>query len=339
MPEKIIGKRKSSRIGKKLKVLRKIRDLETVIKSLFIREKWKKIDLQGMHRKVRKKRSFNNIQIEEDLPKERYPEIDKNNIEINICNIKGKVVFSCNKIENKGVELFVVCNKRFSKITLRFVRHLQNVDLQSLLLFKNLKSGGKNRRINDSNDVENCPSKFEFHDLKRMKENEADLENVFKKRRIKISSMEDDMPTNGYPKKSQYGFKGREKIIYLESNDVESNIKYSKVGGKVKINAPENAVHEKLSLLQFDNTNLECREFLMNNWIDGLMNFSKLEFKRITKSGQSKENFDFIPGWMARSKHLIRGDESKFTKNWKFKKNVDESKFTRKWKFRKKFAA
>jgi hypothetical protein len=74
----------------------------------------------------------------------------------------------------------------------------------------------------------------------------------------------------------------------------------------------------------------------------GLLNFSKLMFKRITKNGRSEFDTDFIPGWMARSKHLKRSEEevneNKFARNWKFKRKADENKFIRKWKFKKKFA-
>jgi hypothetical protein len=171
--------------------------------------------------------------------------------------------------------------------------------------------------------------------------NEADLENVYKKRRIKSPSMEDDVLINGYPDKNQYGFKETRKFIHLESNDVENDIKYSKVCGMVKIKAPQSVIHKKRSLLQFNNTNLECRVFLLNNtdWINGLMNFSRLKFRRITKNDRSKENTDYVPGWLARSKHLKRSkekvDEDKFTKRWKFKKKFAVEKFERRWKFKK----
>jgi transcription elongation factor Elf1 len=286
----------------------------------------------------------------EDLPKKRYPVIDKMNYrllddklpkkvnpvrdkykECFLCNKMGIIVFSCKKNENKGIGLLEVCNICFDKLKLRFGRHLQNMDVQSFVLFKSLISDGKNMNDNYSSNVGKKLEKFDFLDLKRLKKNEAELENNYKKIRIKIPSMEDDVPVNVYSMNSQYGFRKTRKIIYSERNEVENNVKYSKVCGVVKLNAPKNANHMKRSLFQFNKQKLEGREFWMNS-LNCLKNFSRLKITRITEDGRRKKN-DFIPGWMVRSKHLIDCKENKFTRSWKFKKS---NKFDTKRKFKMK---
>jgi hypothetical protein len=276
--------------------------------------------------------------MENDVPKKRYPVIDKDKKsgleEIQWYDNNVEDILTGNKDGNREGELSKVCNKCFSNIILRFVRQLLNMDVQSFLQFKSLTKKNVKDKTGLTVAIVYLMNllKFGIQDLKRLKENYADLENIYKKRRIKISSMEDDVSISRYPDKDQIEFEEVMNFVHAEDGNT---IKYSKVYGNVKINSPKSVVHKKWGLLQFNDSDPRWWELLLNNieMSFDLTSFFSLKFGKISMQ-ETKYCNDWIPGWMARAKFLKRSkekfDERKFEKRKKFA----EDRFVRKWKFK-----
>jgi hypothetical protein len=160
--------------------------------------------------------------------------------------------------------------------------------LQSFLQFKSLTLEGR-ENVKDNNHFDVALTYLMnflmtgFLDLKRLKENHADLENVFKKRRVKISSMRVDVPISRYPDKSENFEKHDEKNskdchlcgnmeeIILTENGVENReVELSEVCNKCFSNIILRFVRllrsmDLQSFLQFKSLILEGRENVKDN--------------------------------------------------------------------------
>jgi hypothetical protein len=336
----------------------------------------KRNELQGMHRKTRWKGDefvivnlefFEKIiSMKNDMPIKRYPNDMKKTTrmgaEEDLLNYQKsgnmeKIVLAGNVIDNRENELSKVCEMNLCNRNIRLSRQLQSISLQSFLQFKDPIFDGR-KDAKDNNDFGIAPTcsmnilKLKFYGLKNLKESDISLENIFKKRRIKISSRKDELPINRYPGSNRIGLKKYDvmKFILAKSNDAVNMFELSKVCDNVIIKAHKSVNHKERSLLQFEKFNLEGREFLLENnclkiylmnlYDSKLIKYLMMKFKFFERKKQLEKGCccDWIPSWLARSKYLSRyGNETEdnFGKKCKFKKKGLQE-FVSKCKFKMK---
>jgi hypothetical protein len=340
------------------------------------RVRLKRNKLQGMHRKTRWKGdefmiedcqiSFEKIGItsmEDDMPKMKYPDnnYDKMKAEKDLLDYqkKGnmdKIILTGSEYDNRKIELSKVCEMCFSNSKLRFVRGLQNTGQQSFLQFDDSMLEGRGKMLDDAQYDDASTNlvkilKLKFYSLKYLKESDVTLENVFKKRKIKISSMREDVPIIRYPEKGRIKLNNYkdgkvEKITLTEGDDSNNMIELSKVCEDViKKQGAQSVNHKEQSILQFDRTILVGRELLWNNGnventstnlTDSrvkkylMMKLKSYERGKILMKRDVNREEDWIPCWLARSKYLRR---SKMRFGWQ-----DEMgrRFVTRWKFKMK---
>jgi hypothetical protein len=221
--------------------------------------------------------------VEDNVPINRYP---KNNCNIHKTKAKedlldyqregnmDKIILTGNRSDNRKIELSKVCEMCFSNTKLRFVRRLQSAGLQSFLQFNNSLLEGRENVLDNMHrdDTSTCLMKIlklKFDGLEYLIGSNVILENVFKKRKVKISSMREDVPIIRYSEKNRVKLNNfrdgnMKKIILTEGDD--NKIKLSKVCEDLIIKQGAKSVnHKEQSLLQFDKLMLVGREFLWNN--------------------------------------------------------------------------
>jgi hypothetical protein len=146
------------------------------------------------------------------MPIKRKPDNMKNTIERgaekDLLNSQKsdnmeKIVLAGSVIDNKENELSKVCEMNLCNLNLRLVRQLQSISLQSFLQFRDPNLDGR-KDARDNADFDITPTclmnvlKLKFYGLKYLKESDISLENIFKKRIIKISSMKNELSMNRY---------------------------------------------------------------------------------------------------------------------------------------------